>query len=147
MRKRTIIFGIIFIFIVGLSAYFLLIDGKIKEVCFYDRCFFVEVAETPDERAKGLQFRTSLGANKGMLFIFSSPQRQSFWMKDTLIPLDIIWMDVTKRIVFLIPHILPCATEKCPVYTPDADAKYVLEVNAGVAVEMGLSVGDQAVFR
>ena len=67
-------------------------------------------------------------------------------MKDTLIPLDIIWLDRHKRIVFIIPNVLPCETEKCPVYTPDADAEYVLEVNAGVTAELGLSVGDQAVF-
>ena len=115
-------------------------------VCFNNKCFIVEVARTKSELMRGLQLRDSLDKDKGMLFIFPSTQRQSFWMKDTFIPLDIIWLDRRKKIVFIIPNILPCETERCPVYTPDSDASYVLEVNAGVAAEFGLRVGDQAVF-
>ena len=117
-----------------------------KQVCFYDRCIHVEVARTQEERARGLQSRRSLGNDEGMLFIFPESRRQSFWMKDTFIPLDIVWMDRDKRVVLVIPNILPCATEHCPVYTPEKDALYVLEVNAGVTVELGLRVGDQARF-
>jgi hypothetical protein len=147
MKKRTVISGIILALAVAAGIFLLLINVKIKEVCFYDRCITADVARTAEERMKGLQFRASLGRDEGMLFVFPSSQRQSFWMKDTLIPLDIIWMDGNRRIVFLMPHVPPCETEKCPVYTPDADASYVLEINAGAAAEMGLSVGDQAVFR
>jgi len=118
-----------------------------KQVCFYDRCVKVEVVQTPQERTRGLQNRKALGKNEGMLFIFEKSQVQSFWMKDTFIPLDIIWMDRDKNIVFLIPNVLPCETEQCPVYTPDKDSFYVLEVNAGVSIELGLGVGDQAEFR
>ena len=67
-------------------------------------------------------------------------------MKDTYIPLDIIWLDSRKRVVFIIPNVLPCETDQCPVYTPDRDAKYVLEVNAGVTAELGIGVGDEAAF-
>jgi uncharacterized membrane protein (UPF0127 family) len=119
---------------------------EVKEVCFDGQCVKAEVAVTTEERQRGLQFRTTLGDDEGMLFIFPSIRRQSFWMKDTLIPLDIIWMDSDKRVVFLIPHILPCESEQCPVYTPDTDAGYVLEVNAGMAAKLGLGVGSQAVF-
>ena len=120
--------------------------GGIKQVCFYTECVKVEVAATPDERAKGLQYRQSMGRDEGMLFIFPSSAHQSFWMKDTLIPLDIIWFDARKRIVFFLSNVLPCETDQCPVYTPDSNARYVLEVNAGVVAELGLSVGDQAFF-
>ena len=117
-----------------------------KQVCFNGQCIRVEVAQTQEEHGRGLQFRESLGQDEGMLFIFPSIRRQSFWMKNTLIPLDIIWMDRNKRIVFVMPNVLPCKTERCPVYTPDTDASYVLEVNAGVTAELGLSVGDKLEF-
>ena len=117
-----------------------------RKVCFYDRCVKAELARTQEERGRGLQFRRSLGHDEGMLFVFPSSHPQGFWMKDTLIPLDIIWMDRHKRIVFIAPSVLPCETEPCPVYMPDTAADYVLEVNAGVAAQWGLRPGDQAVF-
>lgn len=117
-----------------------------EKICFSDQCFDVEVAQTFAERAEGLQFRKSLDKNAGMLFIFSESRRHNFWMKDTFISLDIIWIDRNKQIVSIVPNILPCTTPQCPVYTPDKNALYVLEVNAGVTTELGLKVGDQAVF-
>ncbi len=146
MAQRNFLFVMFFLLIVSLPACSLLAGGGTKEVCFYDHCIMAKVAQAQEERAKGLQFRRSLGEDEGMLFIFPSSRRQSFWMKDTFISLDIIWMDRNKRIVFIIPNILPCETDQCPVYTPDSDAKYVLEVNAGITAELGLRVGDQAVF-
>lgn len=119
---------------------------KVEEVCFYDQCIQAEVARTAEERGHGLMHREFLDEDAGMLFFFPQSSRQSFWMKNTLIGLDIIWMDKDKKIVFIAPNVLPCETEHCPVYTPDKAAKYVLEVNAGVATDMGLKVGDQAVF-
>lgn len=146
MLKRVIILQMIFVLIVGLSACSSKIGGDKEEVCFYDHCINAEVVRTQEDRGRGLQFRKSLGEDEGMLFVFPASQRQSFWMKDTFIPLDIIWMDRHKRIVFIIPNVFPCETEQCPVYTPDTAAIYVLEVNAGVTTEVGLKVGDQAVF-
>ena len=95
---------------------------------------------------KGLQARQHLGKDRGMLFVFQESKKHSFWMKDTFIALDIVWIDGEKRIVTIMPNILPCKTEKCPVYTPSKNALYVLEVNAGVTIELGLNVGDHAVF-
>ena len=147
MIKRFIIVQIFIVLLVGFWGCSSRAGGGISEICFYDECIKVEVAATQEERAKGLQSRRLMERSEGMLFIFPSSRRQSFWMKDTFIPLDIIWMDGRRRIVFIIPSILPCETDQCPVYTPDSDAKYVLEVNAGVAAELGLGVGDQAVFQ
>jgi len=115
-------------------------------VCFDGRCISAEVVQTPEDRRQGLQFRESLGRDKGMLFIFSQSRPHSFWMKDTLIPLDIIWMDHNRRIVFIASDVPPCKTEQCPVYAPGRNAAYVLEVNAGVAAELELKIGDQARF-
>ena len=93
-----------------------------------------------------MQTRQYLGKDRGMLFIFQESKKHSFWMKDTFIALDLVWIDGDKRIVTIIPNILPCKTEKCPVYSPSKSALYVLEVNAGVTIELGLKVGDHAVF-
>ena len=146
MLKRMMILQMVFILIVGLSACSSQMGSDTEDVCFYDHCIAAEVARTSEERGRGLQLRKSLGRDGGMLFVFPASRRQSFWMKDTFIPLDIIWMDRHKRIVFIIPNVFPCETDQCPVYTPDKDALYVLEVNAGVTTELGLKVGDQAVF-
>lgn len=118
----------------------------LDKICFSDGCIQIEIARTQEERMKGLQARRNLGKDRGMLFIFQGSKKHSFWMKDTFIALDIVWIDASKRIVMIIPNVLPCETEQCPVYTPSKDALYVLEVNSGVTIELGLKVGDHAIF-
>lgn len=118
----------------------------IKDLCVENQCFEIEIAQTPEERVRGLQNRTSLPEGRGMLFIFTESGKHSFWMKDTLISLDLIWIDAQKRIAAIVPNVLPCETEHCPVYAPDRDALYVLEINAGLTAEKGIKVGDQVIF-
>lgn len=96
---------------------------------------------------RGLQFRGSLDSYSGMLFIFPQSRRHSFWMKDTLIPLDMIWMDHGRKIVHIEHDVPPCREDPCPVYTPPQEALYVLEVNAGTAGALGLQLGDEAEFK
>jgi len=116
------------------------------KICFSDGCIQIEIVRTQEERMKGLQARRNLGKDRGMLFIFQGSKKHSFWMQDTFIALDIVWIDESKRIVTIIPNVLPCETEQCPVYTPSKDALYVLEVNSGVTIELGLKEGDHAIF-
>lgn len=146
MFRHLLILCLSFLF----GAYFSACSSQVKtppqQVCFDDQCVQIEVAQTPEERAKGFQNRRYLNKDKGMLFFFSKNAKHSFWMKDTFIPLDIVWLDQNKRIATIMPGILPCKTEQCPVYTPDKDARYVLEVGSGVTIELGLKVGDQAIF-
>lgn len=117
------------------------------QVCFQDHCVDVEVVQEPKERVRGLQGRTSLGQDQGMLFIFDLNQPQRFWMKDTLIPLDMIWLDFARRVVHIEHNVLPCVSDPCPSYGPRDPVLYVLEVNAGKAREMNLAVGAQMEFR
>ncbi len=97
---------------------------------------FVEIADTPAKRAKGLMFRKSLDENEGMFFIFENEGYHSFWMANTYIPLDIIWFDSDMNIVHIERNV-PTCTETgnlralCKSYRPGKKAKYVLEVNAG----------------
>lgn len=102
-----------------------------------------EVADTTQKRALGLMFRDSLPPNRGMLFTFFDSQEWSFWMKNTRIPLDIIWMDKTKKIVH-IEHNVPICTRSddgCPNYQPNSPAMYVLELAAGSANLLKLRPG------
>jgi len=104
--------------------------------------FLVEIASTPSERQLGLMHRESMPANQGMLFEWEDEGVRTFWMKNTLIPLDMIWLDANKTIVD-IKAAEPCTVEDCPTYQGQGAAKYVLELNQGV---LRGQVGDKAEF-
>jgi hypothetical protein len=103
----------------------------------------VELAANDETRAQGLMYRESLASGRGMLFVFSSPSVQSFWMKNTLIPLDMIWMDGSGTIVAIHRSVPPCKADPCPTYDPKAEANYVLELAGGEAAKHGLTVGSR----
>ena len=112
-------------------------------VCIKGHCFLVQVAQTNAQREKGLMNRTQLDKDKGMLFIFSKESIYPFWMKNTLIPLDMIWISSDRKIVFIANDVQPCKTLICPQQNPATAAKYVLEVNAGISDQAGFKIGDQ----
>ena len=87
-------------------------------------------------------FRDSMPDDHGMLFIFPSETRRSFWMKNTRIPLDIFYFDSNLALVSVAENTPPCRTEKCPNYPSDGPVKYVLELNAGKAAQLALKSGD-----
>ena len=106
-----------------------------------------ELAQNPVEWMRGLMFRKSMPADSGMLFIFSNEATQSFWMKNTKIPLDIIFISAAGKIVDLKNNFSPCAASLCPVYRSLAPAKYVLELNAGVIKDKAINIGDAVVIE
>src|SRR3989344_7461514 len=97
----AVLTSVIFIFFNG---------GPMPEVCFQNSCVNVEVSDSPEERARGLMYRESLGENEGMLFIFEDEEIYPFWMKNTLILLDIIWIS-SDLIIVDIKKVVPCAEE------------------------------------
>lgn len=101
----------------------------------------VVLAITGQEQQRGLSGRTSLPSNQGMLFVFDHQDYWSFWMYDMKFPLDIIWFDSSRRAVYLEPNLPPCTQMNCPVITPDLQAMYVLEVNAGFAAAHHITLG------
>ncbi len=105
--------------------------------------FGVEVASTPEERRIGLMNRTFLAESDGMLFVFERPTVQNFWMKNTLIPLDMLYLDENRKIVRITHNAQPCKVENCPLYSSFEPAQYVLEINGGQANMLGISVGDE----
>ena len=105
--------------------------------------FIVELATTPEEQQLGLMFREHMAEDRGMLFIFPSAITRSFWMKNTRIPLDIFYFDETLKLVSVAQDAKPCRVERCPGYPSAGPARYVLELNAGKAEELGVKPGDE----
>lgn len=116
-------------------------------VCFDRNCYSVELAQDAALHQKGLQFRESLKEQTGMLFIFPTYGQHAFWMKDTWIPLDMIWLDHGQRVVHIEANVPPCPGDPCPSYRSAYKALYVLEVNAGESTAVGIQVGDRAEFH
>ena len=105
--------------------------------------FEVEVANTPQERERGLMFRRELPSHRGMLFT-QSTGRATFWMKNTFIPLDLLYFDADGRLLQIEAGVPPCATPDCPVYPSTATTvRYILEINAGEAARRGIRLGDR----
>ncbi|OGM95345.1 hypothetical protein A2532_02590 [Candidatus Wolfebacteria bacterium RIFOXYD2_FULL_48_11] len=102
----------------------------------------VEVADDPYSWSKGLMFRESLLDGNGMLFVFPNEKPRAFWMKNTLIPLDMLFISADKRVVSIQKNVAPCVTTICVSYASEHDAMYVLEVNAGFADRYGITQGD-----
>jgi len=116
-------------------------------VCFENDCFSVEIADNSEEMSRGLMFREKMDADKGMLFIFEKEGEYPFWMKNTLIPLDIIWINENKEVVLITENAQPCQKDHfCPSFKPSETAKYVLEINGGISEKIGLKIGDKANF-
>lgn len=101
-----------------------------------------EIADNPITQAKGLMFRENLDEGQGMIFIFSGDEKRSFWMKNTLIPLDLIFVASNFTIVDIKENFQPCQEFECPRYV-SKPAAYVLEVNAGFAEKHGIAEGDR----
>ena len=108
-----------------------------------------ETMRNEAELMRGLMFREALAPNRGMLFIHPSEGTFHYWMYQTKIPLDMIWMDHDRRIVEMSLDTPPCrssSAKECPNYGGNFKSKYVLEVNAGIARKNGLKTGDTLDF-
>ncbi|CTQ53876.1 hypothetical protein LP7551_02407 [Roseibium album] len=104
-----------------------------------DHRFLVEVAATDRERARGLMFREEMAIDHGMLFVFESEGQRHFWMKNTPLSLDIIYINAAGQIVSISAHTTPYSESVIPSGKP---ARYVLELNAGTSEKLGIDVGD-----
>ncbi len=101
----------------------------------------LELALTPEEQAQGLMFRESLPEKTGMLFLFPDAAPHHFWMKNTMIPLDMIWMKESGEVLFVSADTPPCKADPCPTYGPDAPARMVLEIAGGKTETERVNVG------
>ena len=106
--------------------------------------FEVEIVTTPETRAQGLMFRKSLAANGGMLFIYPGEQPVSFWMKNTLIPLDMLFVKADGSIAHIAHNAVPL--DETPIDS-GAAVNAVLEVNGGTANALGIKEGDRVEYE
>jgi uncharacterized membrane protein (UPF0127 family) len=102
--------------------------------------FRVEVASTPAQQARGLMFRQRMGANEGMIFPFNPPRGAAFWMKNTVIPLDIIFIGTDHKILNIAANAVPYSEQPLP---SAGTAAAVLELNGGRTAELGIVAGDK----
>ena len=109
--------------------------------------YAVEVADDDAERARGLMYRDAMAAGSGMLFIHEAEEPQAYWMKNTRIPLDILYFDGSRKLVSQQRDVPPCSLgDACPSYPSRAPARYVLELNAGEAARLKLQDGAELTF-
>ncbi len=151
INRSFIIFFSLIIIAAG-AAYLFLFFYKAKTIDVLSAShpnfiIHAELAKTPAQWSRGLMYRPSLPADSGMLFIFPQESIQSFWMKNTLIPLDMIFISADQKIVDLKNNFLPCTADPCPTYQSAAPAKYVLEVNGGLVKKMGISLGENIILK
>lgn len=150
--KKQAVFSILFLGAIVMTTGVLLLHPtfffgrkKIGNVVSFpgkDVSLTVEIARNPYQWGKGLMFRDTLANDSGMLFIFPNEGKHPFWMKDTLIPLDILFISQDRKVVTIHKNATPCVTLFCPQYGASANAIYVLEVNAGFADTYNIKEGD-----
>jgi len=139
----------------GVSACLLVFSGcselpnnkNITQVCFKNKCVKVKTVWTVEGQQRGLQHVKDLPMDEGMLFVFDEEKKHRFWMKDTLISLDIIWINHYREIVNMAIFVPPCKKDPCPLYVPPEDSISVLELNAGKSEYMGFEPGDRLTFK
>ncbi len=117
------------------------------EVVIGDQLIKAEVASTPEEKTRGLMERQNLGTNEGMLFVYDSEGLYAFWMKNTKIPLDMIWIDSEHKIVDIKRNAQPCTVLACPTHAPKTPALYILEVNGGWTETNSINPGEYVRFQ
>lgn len=145
MKKILVIF--LLIFLIGCAKNFnvnfkeIVIDNG-KELIEIN----VEIADDNEEKMRGLMFRENLNEDDGMLFVFEDESYQTFWMKNTLIPLDIIFVDKNFEIVD-IKSAVPCEEEPCKLHKSSKPAKYVLEVNSNFTIKNNVKAGDKIILN
>ena len=115
---------------------------EVRKITINDVPLTVEIADDSEKTARGLMFRDRLADDRGMLFIFEKEHKYQFWMMNMKFNLDMIWLDANGKIVYAVEDAEPCIDEthtSLCTYSPDAPAKYVLEVNSGFVKEHGIN--------
>ncbi len=124
-------------------------DFNLRDVTLPDgQTIRVETMISQTDQLRGLMFRASLAPDRGMLFIHQSPGLYSTWMYQHQIPLDVIWMDASQRVVEMALDAQPCRTvaSQCPHYGGTKSSQYMLEIGAGMAAKHGMRLGQRLEF-
>ena len=137
--KKLIVGSLLLLVVAGLIGS--TIQAQSSRIMVGNVLLVVEIAKTPADQQKGLSGRTSLASDHGMLFVFDHEDYWGFWMIEMKFPLDIIWFNSTRQVVFIEQDLPPCTPQNCPVFTPNVKAMYVLEVNAGFVLAHQITFG------
>jgi uncharacterized membrane protein (UPF0127 family) len=145
---RKIIIGVVAVLLITtiFVGYFVLQTPKPVRIRIAGVALNIELATTPAQKEKGLSGRASLPSDNGMLFVFDTEGYWSFWMNEMRFPLDIIWFNSDRQVVFFEQGLQPCGPEICRTFTPSEKAMYVLEVNAGFVAAHHISPDDMFSF-
>lgn len=144
MKIRDAVTGIVVLLLIAGGTWYFLRTPTVH-VSLGTTRITVEVADDPTEREQGLSGHSPISDAEGMLFVFQEDGKHEFWMKDMLFPIDIIWLDANKRVIYVVANATP---ESYPnSYGPNAPSRYVLEVPAGWASRYGVDTGATARFQ
>lgn len=106
----------------------------------------VEIADSDEKKQRGLMFREKLEEGGGMLFVFEDEAPRGFWMKNTKIPLDIVFFDREKKVISFAEKMEPCTADPCPTYSSEKPAMYALELPAQSVKRYGIRTGNTMSF-
>lgn len=144
--RQTLLIGLALNLALSASGCAELADAPSVEI--KGKRYAVELADTPELRERGLMFRRELAEDSGMLFIHDSEEPVAYWMKNTYIPLDILYFDSRLKLVSAQLGVPPCGDQpQCPVFPSAGPARYVLELNAGQADRLNLKPGDALLLQ
>jgi uncharacterized membrane protein (UPF0127 family) len=142
---RSFVLHALSVFVLATAVGACAADGPSVEI--KGKRYSIEFAEDDATRAKGLMDRTTMAADHGMLFVFQDDAPRAFWMKNTKIPLDMLFFDAQRRLVSVQRDVPPCLADPCRGYSSGAPARYVLELNAGHATKLGVHPGDELLIH
>jgi uncharacterized membrane protein (UPF0127 family) len=149
VRKTVLSWGLVLLVLalIAVAAYYVMAPQLRPHVTIHlgDGVFLAQVAKTPETREKGLGGSGGLRENEAMLFIFDTDDKWSMWMKDVKYPIDIVWLDKDKKVVYIVKNVPP---ESYPFenFTPKQEARFVIEVPAGTVGRKAIAIGHQAGF-
>jgi len=141
--RKIALLAVLAIACTGIAANARSVAGTLAQVILGGQQFSVEIADSAEAQHRGLMYRESLAADRGMLFVYPDAALRSFWMKNTRIPLDILYFDTDYRLVSVIHSAPPCLDDPCPDYPSQRPTRYVLELNGGTAIRLGVRLGDR----
>lgn len=142
---RIIILSVVVLIIAAVATIILpqIIDDTTVKLA--DGQFHAHIAKTEEQRQKGLSGISTLSSNQALLMVFPTSGRWQIWMKDMKIPIDIVWLDSDKEVIYIVEDALPKSSTKV-LFSPPTDAKYVIELSAGSVVSKAIKVGQSAAF-
>jgi len=144
--NRLIVGSLLFLIAIGGVVAYSVTQSETTHIMIAGILLTVEFAKTSTAQQKGLSGRPSLPNDHGMLFVFDHEDYWGFWMVDMKFPLDIIWFNSNRQVVFIERNLPPCTPQNCPIFTANAKAMYVLEVNAGFVEAHQITFGSTFTF-